>query len=92
MCVGVQSHAHVSNETHLSKETYVYGKKCLLSRTCLYERGRELKGIKEYLASERRVPLTEKELGKGSSEYKYVAPLSSAALAKIDTVMTKPEL
>jgi len=56
------------------------------------KRFRELKGIKEYLASERRVPLTEKELGKGSSEYKYVAPLSSAALAKIDTVMTKPEL
>lgn len=53
---------------------------------------RELKGIKEYLLSDRRVPLTEKELGKGSTEYKYIAPLSSAALAEVDTANTKPEL
>jgi hypothetical protein len=50
-----------------------------------------LKGIKEYLQSDRRVPLTEKELGKGSTEYKYIAPLSRAALAEVDTAKTKPE-
>ena len=33
----------------------------------------EIEPIKRYLASVRRVPITEKELGKGSTEYTYVS-------------------
>ena len=34
---------------------------------------REIDSIKKYLASERRVPITEKELGKGSTQYDFVS-------------------
>ena len=53
---------------------------------------RELKGIKAYLASDRRTPLTDKELGKGSSDYTYIAPLPASALAHVDTLKSKAEL
>ena len=35
-------------------------------------------------SSERRVPITEKELGKGSTEYAFSYPLSTAALDFVD--------
>jgi len=54
------------------------------------ERFRALPPIQRYLASPRRVPLTEKEMGKGSSSYLFMEPVSAAALASVDT--RKPEL
>ena len=41
------------------------------------ERFRALPPIQRYLASPRRVPLTEKEMGKGSSSYLFVSPPST---------------
>jgi glutathione S-transferase len=53
------------------------------------QRFKELPSIKIYLASDRRVPITAKEMGKGSSDYNYMAPLSDAVLAHIDSVKTE---
>jgi len=55
-------------------------------------RFREIEPIKRYLASVRRVPITEKELGKGSTEYTYTSALSPEALRQIDDSGAEPEL
>jgi hypothetical protein len=97
VCVGTRAlrhtQAHTSTQAHKhTRHTPTHHAHTLTESLTIYTPHRELKGIKEYLQSDRRVPLTEKELGKGSTEYKYIAPLSSAALAEVDTAKTKPEL